>query len=89
MDCDEKDGDNLCYPEIGLISKWLNLTSTKVALGVDPNFSYSHVNMTVNTGFYLHGQAMLNSASLLPELLHNGIRVMAFAGDTGEDLHSG
>lgn len=87
MNCSSEDAEHMCYPEMPLIGKWLNETDTKLALGVDPDFSYSPVNMTVNSAFYLQGQAMLNSAALLPELLHNGIRVLAFAGDTGGVAH--
>ncbi len=41
------------------------------------------VNSEVNQAFYLEGQAMLNSAALLPALVNHGIRLMAYAGNTG------
>lgn len=40
-------------------------------------------NMTTNGRFYEQGQAMRNSAALLPELINDGIRLLVMAGDTG------
>jgi cathepsin A (carboxypeptidase C) len=77
-------GDNLCYDELTAVSKYLNSTKTKQALGVDPDLEFQLTNTTVNTAFYKSGQAMHNSAALLPELVDSGIRLMAYAGDTGK-----
>ena len=55
-------------------------------LGVDPDFHFEVINSTVAAAFYDNGQAMLNSAVLLPELIENGVRVMAYAGDTGGSI---
>ncbi|KAI0095179.1 Alpha/Beta hydrolase protein [Irpex rosettiformis] len=35
-----------------------------------------------NQAFYSSGQAMYNSAALLPELVNSGVRLLAYAGDT-------
>lgn len=60
------------------------MNSHRRALGADDEAGeFVHCNMTVNRGFYVQGQAMLNSAALLPELVKSGIRLLAFAGDTG------
>ncbi|KAJ3556355.1 hypothetical protein NM688_g2075 [Phlebia brevispora] len=72
----------LCYPEFDPISRWLNRTETKVALGVDPAYDFQVINNTVAESFYYQGQAMLNSASLLPGLINSGVRVLAYAGNT-------
>ena len=77
-------GDNLCYDELTAISKYLNSTKTKQALGVDSNLDFQLTNTTVNEAFYKSGQAMHNSAALLPELVDNGVRLMAYAGDVGD-----
>lgn len=76
-------GDNLCYDQLDAAVKYLNSTETKLALGVDPDLDYQLTNGTINEAFYKTGQAMHNSASLLPELVNSGVRLMAYAGDTG------
>lgn len=63
----------------------MNDESHKRALGVDEDRQFLARNFTVNAAFYDNGQAMLNSARLLPELIDDGVRVMAMAGDVGED----
>ena len=83
---DETNG--LCYPEFTHITQWLNSTSVKRALGVDPDFNFQTVNPHVQTPFYYKGQAMLNSAALLTPLVNKGIRLLAYAGDVGKLLVS-
>ena len=62
----------------------MNDEAHKRALGVDADRQFLTCNYTVNAAFYENGQAMLNSARLLPELIDDGIRVMAMAGDVGQ-----
>lgn len=76
-------GDNLCYDDLAGVHNFLNLTETKLALGVDPDFNFQLTNTTVNQAFYSSGQAVHNSAALLPELVNSGVRLLAYAGDTG------
>ncbi|EKM57659.1 uncharacterized protein PHACADRAFT_138896 [Phanerochaete carnosa HHB-10118-sp] len=71
----------LCYAEFDDIAAWLNKTSTKRALGVDPDYNFQMVNTGVQVPFYYKGQAMLNSAALLAPLVDRGIRLLAYAGD--------
>ncbi|CCM01445.1 uncharacterized protein FIBRA_03497 [Fibroporia radiculosa] len=78
--CDEN--SSICYEETIGIEKWLNAPSHKRALGVDMGRDFAMCNMTVNAAFYEHGQAMLNSAALLPELIDAGIRLVVYAGNT-------
>ena len=66
------------------MTQFLNSTATKKALGANVDIDYVVTNITINTAFYKNGQAMRNTAALLPNLINNGIRVMAYAGDTGE-----
>lgn len=82
-ECREEDQDALCYPQIQSIVEWLNATSTKLALGVDPALNFTATNLDVNAAFYRSGQAMLNSAALLVPLVNSGVRLMAYAGDVG------
>ena len=81
-DCRDKES-GLCYPEFQFIGEWLNRTSTKRALGVDPDHDFKISNTDVQMAFYKKGQAMLNSAALLVPLVNNGIRLLAYAGDVG------
>lgn len=76
-------GETLCYDRLAGIRNYLNSTKTKLALGVDPNLSFQLTNTSINEVFYSTGQAMHNSAALLPELVNNGVRLLAYAGDTG------
>ncbi|PSR72048.1 hypothetical protein PHLCEN_2v12078 [Hermanssonia centrifuga] len=69
----------------GAVCKTLKVNTQayiKIALGVDPSYNYAMVNSEVNQAFYLEGQAMLDSAALLPALVNHGIRLMAYAGNT-------
>lgn len=80
MDCDPD--AEICYPELDWTAIYMNSTAVKKAIGADPGVTFKTCNMDVNAGFYKQGQAMLNSAALLPELINHGIRVMAYAGNT-------
>jgi cathepsin A (carboxypeptidase C) len=81
--CDDR-ASGLCYPEFTDIEKWLNSTSVKCALGVDPTYNFATVNSHVQMPFYYKGQATLNSAALLTPLVNKGIRLLAYAGDVGK-----
>ncbi|GJE85299.1 peptidase S10 serine carboxypeptidase [Phanerochaete sordida] len=78
--CDESPG-GLCYSEFNAIELWLNKTSTKLELGVDPDYTFRTTNPDVQFPFYHKGQALLNSAALLVPLINHGIRLLAYAGD--------
>jgi len=79
--CDRsKDGD-LCYRQMGWIETWMNDPKNKVALGVDPERTFTSCNMEVNQAFMLQGDGMHNSAALLPDLVNDGIRLLVYAGN--------
>ena len=86
-----KDPNGVCYEEVNWITEWMNQPDVKRALGVDhsPVDKFVSCNMTTNLGFYAQGQAMHNSAALLPELIKADIRLLAFAGDTGTSVRLG
>ena len=76
----DKDGD-LCYKELMWIDTWMNLPSTKKALGVNPAIDFESCNMQVNQAFALQGDGARNRAKLLPELIESGVRLLIYAGD--------
>ena len=73
----------MCYDDLAAVGKYLNSTKTKLALGVDPGHNLQLSKATINAAFYNTGQALHNSAALLPELVNSRVRLMAYAGDTG------
>ncbi|RPD64649.1 alpha/beta-hydrolase [Lentinus tigrinus ALCF2SS1-6] len=78
-----KDKEGVCYVEMNWISNWMNNPRVKHELGVDTApVPFVHCNMTTNRAFYAQGQAMRNSAALLPPLIKEGMRLLVFAGDT-------
>lgn len=78
-----KDPEGACYVEMKWVAEWMNLPHVKRELGVDNGpVEFVHCNMTTNAGFYAQGQAMHNSAALLPPLVNAGMRLLVFAGDT-------
>jgi len=81
--CDRsKDADGpLCYKEMGWIETWMNEAKNKAALGVDPSRTFESCNMEINQAFMLQGDGMHNSASLLPELIDHGVRLLVYAGN--------
>ncbi|KAL1951716.1 hypothetical protein VTO73DRAFT_865 [Trametes versicolor] len=75
------DPEGSCYAEFHGLAAYMN--EHRHELGADDEAGeFVHCNMTVNRGFYLQGQAMLNSAALLPALIKDGLRLLVFAGDT-------
>ncbi|THH31031.1 hypothetical protein EUX98_g3169 [Antrodiella citrinella] len=78
--CDE--GAKICYPEIDDAETWMNSTAVKKALGAGVDRNFQACNMDVNFAFYQRGQALTNSAALLPKLLHGGVRLLVYAGNT-------
>lgn len=71
----------LCYREIGYVEAFMNDPNTKRQLGVAPSLEFQSCNMNVNQQFFMQGDSVKNSAALLPELLQDGIRVLAYAGE--------
>lgn len=79
--CDRsKDGD-LCYKQMTWIDTWMNNESNKRALGVNPDLKFQSCNMEVNQAFMFQGDAMHNSALLLPPLINDGVKLLVYAGN--------
>ncbi|KAI0053413.1 serine carboxypeptidase [Auriscalpium vulgare] len=79
--CDRsKDGD-LCYREMTWIDTWMNNPKNKAALGVTGDKKFESCNLEVNQAFMFQGDGMRNSAALLPELVNDGVRLLAYAGN--------
>ncbi|KAF9269332.1 carboxypeptidase C [Marasmius fiardii PR-910] len=76
----DKDGE-FCYPEMKWIEVWMNDPKNKVALGVDPERTFEICNMDVNEAFMQTGEQTHNSALLLPDLIHDGVRLLVYAGN--------
>ncbi|KAJ9650863.1 hypothetical protein H2198_009833 [Neophaeococcomyces mojaviensis] len=74
-----KDSSNLCYPELGWISKWLNEKSVMKALGVEVD-GYDSCNFDINRNFLFQGDWMKPFHRLVPGILEK-IPVLIYAGD--------
>ena len=72
-----------CYEEIFWIQDFLNRTSTKEALGIDPSIPFVMLSAPVGEAFDKSGDAARNSAKLLPDLINDGMRLLVYAGMTG------
>ncbi len=57
-------------------------------IGTQSRFTevFKTCNQDIHIGFYVQCQAMSNSAELLPKLVNNGVRLMAYAGNTGASV---
>ncbi|KAK5278911.1 hypothetical protein LTR40_008529, partial [Exophiala xenobiotica] len=74
-----KDSSNLCYPELGWISKWLNDKSVMKALGVEVD-GYDSCNFDINRNFLFQGDWMKPYHRLVPDLIEK-MPVLIYAGD--------
>jgi cathepsin A (carboxypeptidase C) len=74
-----KDSSNLCYPELGWISKWLNDKSVMKALGVEVD-GYDSCNFDINRNFLFQGDWMQPFHRLVPGIIEQ-IPVLIYAGD--------
>jgi hypothetical protein len=64
----------------------MNDPKNKVALGVDPSRNFEACSTEINQAFMYQGDGMHNSALLLPELIEDGVRLLVYAGNAGEEL---
>ncbi len=74
-----KDSSNLCYPELGWISKWLNEKSVMKALGVEVD-GYDSCNFDINRNFLFQGDWMQPFHRLVPGIIEK-LPVLIYAGD--------
>ena len=73
-----------CFPELGWLESWMNGEDVKRSLGVDPTLTFEACNADVNKDFALQADAMRNSALLLTDLVNEGVRLLVYAGNTGQ-----
>ncbi|KAG6330315.1 hypothetical protein ID866_8775 [Astraeus odoratus] len=78
--CDREEDGPLCYKQMSWIETYLNTPEIKAALGIAPQRQFTACNMAVNQAFLMQGDAVRNTAALLPELVNNGIRLLVYAG---------
>ena len=81
----EKDGP-LCYKQLEWIPVWLNDENVKNALGANPAIAYNGSSEEVFEDFFSSGDLMHYSAGLLTDLVNDGVRLLVYAGETGENL---
>lgn len=74
-----EDTSNLCYSEMGWISKYLNKKEVMKALGAEVS-GYESCNFDVNRDFLFNGDWMLPFHKFIPDLLKK-IPVLIYAGD--------
>ncbi|KAF3092379.1 hypothetical protein TWF569_007577 [Orbilia oligospora] len=74
-----KDSSNLCYPDLGWISEFLNKKDVIDAVGAEVN-SYDSCNFDINRNFLFAGDWMKPYHRLVPDLLKE-IPVLIYAGD--------
>ena len=61
----------------------MNQPEVKAALGVNPQRTFESCNMGITKSFLLQGDAMHNTAALLPPLINDGVRLLVYAGNAG------
>ncbi|MCJ1361911.1 hypothetical protein MMC16_001012 [Acarospora aff. strigata] len=74
-----EDSGNLCYTQLGWISKYLNQKSVMKALGAEVA-SYDSCNFDINRNFLFQGDWMQPFHRLVPSILEK-IPVLIYAGD--------
>ncbi|RMZ76790.1 hypothetical protein DV737_g4658, partial [Chaetothyriales sp. CBS 132003] len=74
-----EDSSNLCYPQLGWISKWLNQKSVLKALGAEVD-EYDSCNFDINRNFLFQGDWMKPYHRLVPGLIEK-LPVLIYAGD--------
>merc|ERR1711934_667445 len=65
--------------DFDMITKYLNSKSTQSELGV--HGTWQSCNMAVNLRFELAGDWMVNFHTMIPDVLHDGLKVLIYAGD--------
>ncbi|GAA5857748.1 hypothetical protein JCM5353_001473 [Sporobolomyces roseus] len=80
--CD-RDGEDgpLCYKQLQWIETYMNNPDVRKSLGVSKDRTFESCNMQINQAFQFQGDVTHNTASLIPTLLQDGIRILIYAGD--------
>ena len=63
------------------IDTFMNLPTTKKALGVSSARQFESCNMQINQAFLFQADSMHDYSVLLPELLNDGVRLLIYAGN--------
>jgi len=79
--CDRVADGPLCYKQMQWIETYMNQPQIKAELGARNELEYLSCNEEVTRAFLGQGDSMHNSATLLPELLADGIRLLAYSGN--------
>lgn len=74
-----EDTSNLCYKQLGWITRWLNRRSVMKAIGAEVD-SYDSCNFDINRNFLFQGDWMQPFHRLVPSLLEK-MPVLVYAGD--------
>ena len=74
-----EDSSNLCYSELGYITKWLNKPEVQASLGVEVD-TYDSCNFDINRNFLFQGDWMKPFHRLVPGIIEQ-IPVLIYAGD--------
>ncbi|KAG2356823.1 Alpha/Beta hydrolase protein [Suillus spraguei] len=82
--CNRKIDGSLCYRQTGWIETYLNDPEVKSALSVNPQRRFESCNMTINWASMLKGDPMYDTPLLLMDMVNNGVRLLIYAGNTGE-----
>ncbi|KAG2356240.1 Alpha/Beta hydrolase protein [Suillus spraguei] len=82
--CNRKIDGSLCYRQTGWIETYLNRPEVKSALSVNPQRRFESCNMTINWASMLKGDPMHDTPLLLMDMVNNGVRLLIYAGNTGE-----
>ncbi|KAG0148516.1 hypothetical protein CROQUDRAFT_41326 [Cronartium quercuum f. sp. fusiforme G11] len=80
LKCDQSTNP-LCYEEMGWIEIYMNQPEVREQLGVPSSLKFEGCNFDVNRAFQMSGDNMHNSAKLIPDLVHDGIRLLIYAGE--------
>lgn len=75
-----EDSENLCYPQMGWISKYLNSEDVMEALGAEVD-TFESCNFDINRNFLFNGDWMKPYHYAVPHLLESGVPVLIYAGD--------
>ncbi|KAK9379232.1 Alpha/Beta hydrolase protein [Kockiozyma suomiensis] len=75
-----EDTENLCYPQMGWISKFLNDAAVKSAVGAEVDL-FESCNFDINRNFLFNGDWMKPYHYAVPHILAAGVPVLIYAGD--------
>lgn len=66
---------------MGWVETWMNDAENKKAVGAHPGIEFASCSTQVSQAFFMQGDGMHNSATLLTDLVNDGIRLLVYAGN--------